>query len=85
MAKINRNYLKLQGSYLFSRIGQKVAEYQKAHPEAEIIRLGIGDVTRPIAPAVIDALDSAVKEMGKEETFREATLRILAMSFFEMP
>ena len=70
MAKINRNYLKLQGSYLFSRIGQKVAEYQKAHPEAEIIRLGIGDVTRPIAPAVIDALDSAVKEMGKEETFR---------------
>ena len=70
MAKINRNYLKLPGSYLFSRIGQKVAEYQKAHPKAEIIRLGIGDVTRPIAPAVIEALDSAVKEMGKEETFR---------------
>ena len=70
MAKINRNYLKLPGSYLFSRIGQKVAEYQKAHPEAEIIRLGIGDVTRPIAPAVIDALDSAVKEMGEESTFR---------------
>ncbi|WP_024865194.1 LL-diaminopimelate aminotransferase [Butyrivibrio sp. FCS014] len=70
MAKINRNYLKLPGSYLFSRIGQKVAEYQKAHPEAEIIRLGIGDVTRPIAPAVIAALDSAVKEMGEESTFR---------------
>ena len=70
MAKINRNYLKLPGSYLFSRIGQKVAQYQKDHPEAEIIRLGIGDVTRPIAPAVIKALNSAVEEMGQEATFR---------------
>ncbi len=70
MAKINRNYLKLPGSYLFSRIARKVAEYQEQHPEAEIIRLGIGDVTRPIAPAVIDALNKAVAEMGQEETFR---------------
>ena len=70
MAKINRNYLKLPGSYLFSTIGKKVREYSAAHPEAKIIRLGIGDVTQPLAPAVITALHDAVEEMGKEETFR---------------
>ncbi|MBR2122774.1 MAG: LL-diaminopimelate aminotransferase [Lachnospiraceae bacterium] len=70
MAKINKNYLKLQGSYLFSRIGQKVREYQAAVPDAKIIRLGIGDVTQPIAPGVIRALHEAVDEMGKSETFR---------------
>ena len=70
MASINNNYLKLPGSYLFSTIGKKVNEYGQAHPEAEIIRLGIGDVTRPIAPKIIEALHRAVDEMGREETFR---------------
>ena len=56
MFKINDNYLKLPGSYLFSTIGKKVAAYQQANPDKEIIRLGIGDVTQPLAPAVIDAL-----------------------------
>jgi LL-diaminopimelate aminotransferase len=70
MVTINENYLKLPGSYLFSTIGRKVKEYGEAHPEADIIRLGIGDVTRPIAPTIIKALHSAVDEMGQEETFR---------------
>ena len=70
MAKVNENYLKLQGSYLFSMIGKRVREYQEQHPEAKIIRLGIGDVTQPIAPSVINALHSAVDEMGHAETFR---------------
>lgn len=70
MFKINENYLKLPGSYLFSTIGKKVAAYTQAHPEKRIIRLGIGDVTQPLAPAIIEALHSAVEEMGKAETFR---------------
>ena len=53
MAKINNNYLKLPGNYLFSTIGKKVREYSDANPEAKIIRLGIGDVTQPIADEVI--------------------------------
>ena len=56
MTTINENFLKLQKNYLFADIAQKVAAYKKAHPEAKIIRLGIGDVTRPLAPAVIKAL-----------------------------
>ena len=60
MFKINENYLKLPGSYLFSTIGKKVAAYQQANPDKEIIRLGIGDVTQPLAPAVIDALHKSV-------------------------
>lgn len=70
MFKINENYLKLPGSYLFSTIGKKVAAYQNANPDKSIIRLGIGDVTLPLAPAVIDSLHAAVDEMGKAETFR---------------
>ena len=70
MYKINDNYLKLPGSYLFSTIAKKVAAYQEAHPEKTIIRLGIGDVTQPLAPAIIDALHGAVDEMGSAETFR---------------
>lgn len=70
MYTINEHYLKLQGSYLFSTIAKKVADYQKKHPEAEIIRLGIGDVTRPLVPAVIEALHKAVEEMGTAEGFR---------------
>ncbi len=70
MAKVNDNYLKLPGSYLFSTIGRKVKEFSEKNPEAEIIRLGIGDVTQPLAPAVIKALHSAVDEMGSAENFR---------------
>ena len=69
MFRINENYLKLPGSYLFSTIGKKVAAYQAQHPEKSIIRLGIGDVTQPLAPAIIEALHGAVEEMGHAETF----------------
>mgnify|MGYP000389815465 CR=1 FL=1 len=69
MYKINDNYLKLPGSYLFSTIAKKVAVYTQQHPEQEIIRLGIGDVTLPLAAPVVDALHAAVEEMGKKETF----------------
>lgn len=70
MATINTNYKKLPGSYLFSTIAKKVAEYQKENPEADIIRLGIGDVTQPIAPAVVKALHGAVDEMGSSDSFK---------------
>lgn len=69
MFKINENYLKLPGSYLFSTIGKKVSEFQALHPEKKIIRLGIGDVTLPLAPAVVKAMHDAVDEMGNIETF----------------
>ena len=70
MFKLNENYLKLPGSYLFSTIGRKVNAYSAANPDKKIIRLGIGDVTQPLAPAIIQALHGAVDEMGKAETFR---------------
>ena len=70
MVKINQNYLKLPGSYLFSMIGKKVREFEKKNPEVKVIRMGIGDVTLPIVPPVIDALHTAVDEMGRKETFR---------------
>ena len=70
MFKINENYLKLPGSYLFSTIGKKVKEYKSANPDREVISLGIGDVTQPLAPAIIDALHGAVDEMSKAETFK---------------
>ncbi|MCQ2493144.1 MAG: LL-diaminopimelate aminotransferase [Lachnospiraceae bacterium] len=70
MVKANDNYLKLPGSYLFSTIGKKVREYSAANPDAKIIRLGIGDVTQPLAPAIIDALHGAVDEMAARETFK---------------
>ena len=69
MFKINDNYQKLPGSYLFSTIAKKVNAYSAANPEKQIIRLGIGDVTQPIAPAIIDAMHKAVDEMGHAETF----------------
>lgn len=69
MYTINEHYLKLQGSYLFSTIAKKVSEYQKEHPQAEVIRLGIGDVTQPLVPAIIEALHNAVEEMGTTEGF----------------
>ena len=68
--KINENYLALKESYLFSDIAKKVAAFTAAHPEASIIRLGIGDVTLPLVPAVVEALESASREMGVKETFR---------------
>lgn len=70
MYKINTNYQKLPGSYLFSNIAKKVAAYTEANPQADIIRLGIGDVTQPIAPAMIKALHTAVDEMADAKTFR---------------
>lgn len=69
MYQINDNYLKLPGSYLFSTIGKKVAAYSAANPDKNIIRLGIGDVTQPIAPSIIAAMHKAVDEMGNAETF----------------
>ena len=69
MYTMNENYLNLQGSYLFSTIAKKVNAYKEEHPEAKIIRLGIGDVTQPIAPAIIGALHKAVDEMGTAEGF----------------
>ena len=69
MFTINENYLKLQGNYLFSTIAGKVNEYKANNQDADIIRLGIGDVTQPIVPAIIEALHKAVDEMGPEEGF----------------
>ena len=70
MAKINQDYCRLRGSYLFSDIARKVREYESKGPALPIIRLGIGDVTRPIAPSIINALHSAVDEMGSAATFK---------------
>ena len=70
MFKVNDNFLKLPGSYLFSTIGKKVNAYAAAHPHRKIIRLGIGDVTQPLAPAIVKALHGAVEEMGDAATFR---------------
>ena len=81
MASVNRNYLKLPGSYLFSTIARKVEAYTSAHPDADIIRMGIGDVTQPIAPAIIQALHEAVDEWGATILSGDMLL-ILGMSFF---
>lgn len=70
MVRVNDNYLKLPGSYLFSTIGKKVNAYTAANPDKKIIRLGIGDVTQPLSPAVIGALHGAVDEMADAATFR---------------
>ncbi|MDY5539949.1 MAG: LL-diaminopimelate aminotransferase, partial [Lachnospiraceae bacterium] len=70
MFTVNENFAKLPGSYLFATIAKKVAAFQAEHPEKEIIRLGIGDVTQPIAPAIIEAMHKAVDEMGNAATFR---------------
>ena len=70
MFKVNENFAKLPGSYLFANIAKRVSTFQAEHPEKEIIRLGIGDVTQPIAPAIIEAMHKAVDEMGHAETFR---------------
>ena len=67
--QINPHYAELNESYLFSTIAHKVADYQKAHPDADLIRLGIGDVTLPLAKSVVEAMGKAVEEQGHKETF----------------
>ena len=69
MAKPNFNYAKLPGSYLFANIAHETAAYQEAHPEAKLIKMGIGDVTRPLAPAVIKAMHEAVDDLATPEHF----------------
>ncbi len=69
MAKVNTNYQKLPGSYLFSEIARRTAAYAEEHPEANLIKMGIGDVTRPLAPAVVQAMHEAVDDLSKAETF----------------
>ncbi len=70
MAQINSNFMKLPGNYLFAEMKRRTDAYKLAHPDADIIKLGIGDVTRPLVPAVLEAMHHAVDEMGKAETFR---------------
>jgi len=70
MARINENFQKLSAGYLFPEIGRRVRAYADANPDADIIRLGIGDVTLPLAPAVVDAMHAAVDEMGTDKGFR---------------
>jgi len=69
MARINDNYLKLKAGYLFPEIGRRVREFSAANPQAQIIRLGIGDVTRPLAPAVLEAFHRAIDDLGTSEQF----------------
>ena len=69
MVKVNQNYLKLPGSYLFSEVARRIAAHSAAHPEAKIIKLSIGDVTRPLVPAVVEAMHKAVDEQGTYEGF----------------
>ena len=68
--QFNQNYLRLQESYLFSDIAHRVQKFAQAHPEAKILRMGIGDVTLPLAPAVVSAMRAAVEEQGRAQTFR---------------
>lgn len=70
MTLLNEHYLKLQGSYLFSTIAKRVSAYKAAHPQAQVISLGIGDVSQPLVPAVVEALHRASEEMGNKDTFR---------------
>ena len=69
MVRVNENYLKIQASYLFTEIAHRVKAHQEAHPDAKVIRLGIGDVTEPLAPAVVAALHKAVDDEAARETF----------------
>ena len=70
MSLINENFLELQDSYLFSTIAKKVKEYTEKNPDKTIIKLGIGDVTRPIVPACLEAMHKAVDEIGTKEGFK---------------
>ena len=68
--QINEHFSHLSENYLFSEINRRVREYQAQHPDKTVVRLGIGDVTLPLAPVVVDAMTKAVAEMGVKETFR---------------
>jgi LL-diaminopimelate aminotransferase len=70
MIRINDNYRKLAGAYLFSEIGRRRREFEREHPDAHVISLGIGDVTQPLAPAIIEEMHRAVDDMGRAETFK---------------
>ena len=70
MTRINEHFQKLQAGYLFPEIARRVAAYAAAHPQAPLIKLGIGDVTEPLAPSIVAAMAEAVREMGERETFR---------------
>jgi LL-diaminopimelate aminotransferase len=70
MSRLNENYLKLPGSYLFAEIADRVASFKNEKPDADVISLGIGDVTKPLVPAVVEAIHKAADEMGQEDTFR---------------
>ena len=70
MVKLNANYQELKQSYLFSEVGRRAAAFAQNHPEKDVIRLSIGDVTQPLAPVVVEAMHQAVDEMGRAETFR---------------
>lgn len=70
MAKLNENFFNLKKNYLFIDIAKRIKAYTEAHPDAKLIRMGIGDVTRPLAPVVVEAMEKACREMGVKETFR---------------
>ena len=70
MININENFLKLQAGYLFPEIGRRVAAFAEANPDAGIIKLGIGDVTEPLAPAVVEAMHRAVEQMARADSFK---------------
>ena len=70
MALMNKGFLELKKNYLFIEIGKRVKEYVAAHPDNKIIKMGIGDVTQPLAPVVVEAMKKAADEMGVKETFR---------------
>lgn len=70
MARINENYLKLQAGYLFPEIGRRVNAFCESHPDANVIKMGIGDVTQPLCPAIISAMHAAIDEMAVKESFR---------------
>ena len=69
MFTANGNYAKLHGNYLFYEVGKRAAAFAKEHPDSQLIRMGIGDVTRPLVPAVIEAMHKAVDDMSRAETF----------------
>ena len=70
MTKINQHFMQLPGNYLFSEVARRVEAFSREHPDRDLLRLGIGDVTRPLAPAVTAAMHRAVDEMGSAESFR---------------
>ena len=70
MARINDHYLKLKAGYLFPEIGRRVSRFADANPDASLIRLGIGDVTEPLPPAIVKAMHEAVDEMAERQSFR---------------